>query len=218
MAFDVTVKGFSLQLLLMAGFLLLPDLRRLWDVVVMQRAVAARPLGEPFTGRRLRVVSRVAQTLAALWFVGSTFWDAWGVRKQRAADERAAVLYGIYEVESFVRNGEELPPLTTDSVRWQRLIVERRGGFGVQMMSDSLRRFRGTVDTTARRITFFPPTDSTRRTVLGYVREGGDRLRVTGVSGTDSVRALLRRIDHTRFTLLARDRQFHWVQDDNFNR
>jgi hypothetical protein len=86
------------------------------------------------------------------------------------------------------------------------------------MMSDSLRRFRGTVDTTARRITFFPPTDSTRRTVLGYVREGGDRLRVTGVSGTDSVRALLRRIDHTRFTLLARDRQFHWVQDDNFNR
>jgi hypothetical protein len=218
MAFDVTVKGFSLQLLLMAGFLLLPDLRRLWDVVVMQRAAAARPLGEPFTGRRLRVVSRVAQTLAALWFVGSTFWDAWGVRKQRAADERAAVLYGIYEVESFVRNGEELPPLTTDSVRWQRLIVERRGGFGVQMMSDSLRRFRGTVDTTARRITFFPPTDSTRRTVLGYVREGGDRLRVTGVSGTDSVRALLRRIDHTRFTLLARDRQFHWVQDDNFNR
>ena len=217
LAYDVTVKGFSIQLLLMAGFLLLPELRRLWDAVVMQRAVPGRPRGELFERPRLRLASRVLGTLAGLWFIGSTFWGAWSGWKQRTPDAQVPLL-GIYDVETFARNGVELPPLTTDTVRWRRLVVDRRGLFVVQAMTDSLLRFRGRVDTTARAITFFPPADSTTRTTLRYVREGDDRLRLVGVSGTDSVRALLRRIDHTRFTLLARGREFRWVQNDNFNR
>ena len=218
MAYDVTVKGYSLELLLMAGFLLLPELRRLWDVLVLHRAVPAQPLGEPFARPGLRRAARVLHPLVALYLIATPFWGAWRYARQGGAEGPPVPLFGIYEVESFQRNGMELPPLTTDPVRWRRFVVDRRGAFTVQAMSDSLLRYRGTVDTAAARIAFAPMTDSTRRTVLHYVREEGDRLRIAGVSGTDSIAARLRRVDHTRFTLLARDRQFHWVQDDNFNR
>ena len=217
LAFDVTVKGFSIQLLLMAGFLLLPELRRLWDVLVMHRAVPAAPLGAPFARPALRRAARVVGSLMAAWLVGSTFSEAWGAWKRQVPDS-AVPLLGIYEVESFAQNGVELPPLTTDTVRWRRLVVDRRNAIAVQTMTDSLRRFRGRADTTARQLTFFPPADSTRRTVLDYVRVDGDRLRVAGVSGSDSIRVLRRRIDHTRFPLIARGREFRWVQDDDFNR
>ena len=217
LAFDVTVKGFSIQLLLMAGFLLLPELRRLWDAVVMQRAVPGRPRRELFERPRLRLATRALGTLTGLWFIGSTFWGAWSAWSQRTPDA-AVPLLGIYDVESFVRNGVERPPLLTDTVRWRRLVVDRRQRATIQSMSDSMRHYRAELDTTRRVLTLFPPRDSDARIDVAYVREGDDRLRLVGVSGTDSVRALLRRIDHTRFTLLARGREFRWVQNDNFNR
>jgi len=35
--------------------------------------------------------------------------------------------YGLYEVESFVRDGESVPPLLTESRRWRRLVLFRAG-------------------------------------------------------------------------------------------
>jgi UPF0716 family protein affecting phage T7 exclusion len=43
MTYDVPVKLFSFHLVLMALFLLAPDVRRLWRVIVMRRAVESAP-------------------------------------------------------------------------------------------------------------------------------------------------------------------------------
>jgi hypothetical protein len=88
----------------------------------------------------------------------------------------------------------------------------------LQTMSDSPVRVRGSVDTTARRITLTPRDSATAEVEPGYHPDGGDGLRLAGTVGGESVHVRLRRVDHTRFTLIAHGRQFRWVQDDNFNR
>lgn len=217
LTYDVTVKGYSIQLLLTAGFLLLPDARRLWDAVVMGRATPAASVRHAFDTPWLRRLHRGVKPFVALVLIGMPFFGAWTFSRQ-ATPGAEPPLYGIYDVEAFARGGVERPPLTTDTARWRRMIVDRRQGFTIQAMNDSLRRFRGRVDTVAHTITFFPPADSARTTVLTYAPDGPGRLRLAGAVGAESLHVWVRQVDHTRFTLLARGREFRWVQDDNFNR
>ena len=37
-----------------------------------------------------------------------------------------SALYGIYEVQEFIRNNDTIPPLTTDTIRWKRIVVDKR--------------------------------------------------------------------------------------------
>lgn len=112
-AYDVEVKLFACQLLVMAGFLVLPDLRRLTDVFVFNRGSA--PVERPrFIGD-----ARFGRLAAVLPLVTVQY-------------------YGIWDVEGFSLESTRLPPLTTDTVRWQRLVFDARDYVYVQNMSGSL--------------------------------------------------------------------------------
>ena len=58
-------------------------------------------------------------------------------------------LYGIYEVDSVVKNGVKQPPLLTDATRWKRLAVSNRGA-RVRLATDSLVPMRIRTDSTTR--------------------------------------------------------------------
>src|SRR4029453_16965703 len=46
-------------------------------------------------------------------------------------------LYGIYNVDAFVRAGREVPPLATDGSRWKKVILQTPTGVVVQVMTDT---------------------------------------------------------------------------------
>src|SRR5580698_738008 len=52
-----------------------------------------------------------------------------------------APLYGIYEVQEFVRNGQSLPPLLTDAYRWRMIVFQFPSTCVVKLMDDSLREY-----------------------------------------------------------------------------
>ena len=211
--YDVPVKLYSTNLLLMAVYLASPDFGRLFNVFVRNRTAAPVDLSAPrFSSRWARVAAGVFQIL----FVGFTLYGdvfgGWqGYRAAYVTPPRPPI-YGLYEVESFTRNGQEAPPLVTDGRRWRRFIAEFPTFVSVQTMNDAITGYAAQYD--AARSTLVLNRGSMGS--LTYARPDPDHLTLDGVLAGERVSVRLRRIDASRFLLLSRG--FHWINEVPFNR
>ena len=214
-AFDVPVKLYSSHLLLMAVFLVAPDARRLVGACVMNRGMTAAELGAAFQTRRMRIAGAVTKTLFVLTGVLAPLWTSRSFARQIV--ERPP-LYGIWEVDSFVRGHEAVPALVGDSVRWRRLVFGYPGSASVRLLSDSTRYYRVTTDTVKQTLVLSARRDSSATLRLAYARGGvwKDSLRLDGVVNGDSLHVRLHRFDETRFLLVSRG--YHWINEFPLNR
>jgi hypothetical protein len=153
--------------------------------------------------------------------------------------QEPVALYGIYEVDSFVANGEARPPLLTDNLRWRRVVIERSGLAGVHLMNGENLDYFTSQDTIGQTIRFLANTDTTLTvagatrlaynpaavegrvrtlideessspTTLAYQRASANELVLTGRWAGDTITAHLRRIDESQFLLLTKG--IRWVQ------
>ena len=216
-SYDVPVKLYSLHLLAMAVIILSPDVGRLTALFILNRSAPASPAPPLFASARSDTAARVLGVLfvmasAVIWLTnsaaarGSTYGDA-GPKPP---------LYGVYDVSTFVRNGDTIPPLLTDSLRWRRLFIAYPGRLSIWSMTESGRGFAADVDTVKGMLTLTPRKDSTSHFVLSYVRPDSAHLRVEGTWAADTLRVEMDRRDERDFLLM--NRGFHWINEDPFNR
>jgi hypothetical protein len=125
LSYDVPVKLFSGHLLAMAAVLLWLDRQRLAALFLLNKPAEPRPIAPWFASRTAHLAM---QTLLML-FVG---WVAFFNVVATLANYHLLTvvpeqqpIYGIYEATSFVKDGEEQPPLLTDSERWRGVIFEQ---------------------------------------------------------------------------------------------
>lgn len=125
--YDVPVKLYSSHLAFMAFIIMLPDLRRLVDILLLNRATERRDLRYP----HLPIIGTVVKLLMLFVIVAPGIHS----RLQRYAGyDDVPDLYGIWDVERFVVDGVESPPLVTDVGRWRHLVVDRWGRNAVVRM------------------------------------------------------------------------------------
>ena len=117
--------------------------------------------------------------------------------------------YGLYDVESFTRNGREVPPLTTDATRWRKLIVEFPANITVKMMNDSVRGFPAEYDPNKNVVKL-------NQSPFVWSHPDADHLVLEGKLGSDDLKVRLKTIDVSKFLLLSRG--FHWINEFPFNR
>ena len=213
LSYDVPVKLGSLQLLLMAIVIAAPDFRRLTDLLVLNRPVAARPLRPLFASRRARYLAIAAATIFMGYIVQSNVAGGRATARDFAAKP---ALYGIYEVEDFRRNNVARPPLLSDSLRWRQVIFAARNRVTLRTMADSVRLYSSKVDTLQHSVTLSIRSAPERTLTLSFEQPDPDHLVLRGLVDGDSVQTRLRRIDESKYLLLSRG--FHWVQERPFNR
>ncbi len=204
MTYDVPVKILSFHLLLLSLVVLAPQLRRLADVIVLERH--SEPARQPAlfaTARRNRTAAAV-QVALGVWVlvgclaIGAQSWLDYGGGRERSP------LYGIWSVSAFSVDGVALPPLTTDETRWQRLVFDEIGAMTLQRMDGTLTQLPAAVDATSIRAEQ-PPIH------LAYTRPAPDRLQLDGTVDGRAVRITLTQVDLNSFVL--RSRGFNWVQE-----
>src|SRR5581483_937378 len=127
--YDVPVKLYSTNLVLMALFLLAPDFRRLANVLVLNRPAPAAAIAEPqFQNRKLRIAALAFCVL----FVGYNLYDnisgGWQMYRESYLTPQRPPLYGLYDVESG-------PP------GWRKLYVSFGQALGVRTADDKLLTF-----------------------------------------------------------------------------
>jgi uncharacterized membrane protein YphA (DoxX/SURF4 family) len=197
-AYDVPVKQLSTNLLLAAMVLVAPDARRLFDVLVRNASSVPADLSVVFP-RWLARVRRVVKPLVIVVATVGPLAFSWRLQSLL----RRPPLYGLYEVDQFVRNGVVVPPLTTDSTRWRAISFSRPETMAIRLMSDSLRSLSATVDTSAHRITYRSVSGRALRGDFVY-EQLATGLRVRGVEQADSIDVTLRRVDVAKAYRLMR--------------
>ena len=125
LCYGVPVKLYSGHLLLMALWLIWPDLPRIFSALVLNRATVSVEEIRPWSGNpRTRLLAVALKTV----LVGRALYQSVGaqIENQSTNIERfgltPAELRGIWAAESFELNGRPVPPLATEKSRWHTLI------------------------------------------------------------------------------------------------
>lgn len=234
--YDVPVKLYSTNILLMAVYVAAPDLRRLIDIFVLNRAAAPADLAQPrFERRWLRIVVTVVWIALVGWVLYGDLSRGWqGYQASRLHPPRPPI-YGLYEVETFTRDGQDLPPVTTDSTRWRKFIADTPVNVTISMMDDKLANYKSAYDGSKNTLTLSPitpcdfpsgaplsreargcPADEARKSTLTYSRPDPGHLTLKGTFEGAPLSVQLRRIDESKFLLLSRG--FHWINELPLNR
>jgi hypothetical protein len=200
--YEVGVQLNSTIYALMALVLLAPDARRLANLFFFNKTVAPADLGVPPVGAGARWLGRV---LKAAVIVALLVVNIRGAYLRRNNRDPLPVVYGVYEVDEFARDGAAVPP--GDRARWHRLVIAERGQAAIQWTAGGpVQSYQLKDDTAASLLTLTGRGADRREVTLRYTREGAGLLLVAGRVGDDTIQARLRAVDHTKFPL----RQHLW--------
>jgi hypothetical protein len=229
-SYDVPVKLFSSMLLAMAIFLLVPDLKRLLDVLVLNRPTKPVELGSLFGVRVLEIAARLVAAGYLVYLVVTMVGRNREMQAAFGSKAPKSPIYGIYDVESMVRNSDTIPMLLGDSTVWRRVIVASSQWLAVRTMRDTTRYYSVTLDSVNKRMILTPRV--ARRTIpsqpapavpdqrsmfhLTYTRPDSTTLLLDGLAGSDTIHMQLRRRDESKYLLVSRG--FHWINEYPFHR
>jgi hypothetical protein len=206
LCYDVCVKVFSIHLLATLAYLVAPDLRRLVDVFVRQRPTTPPAADPPL----LRLSSRsraIAKVAVIAYLIGwSCVADAVAAYFKYGAGAPRSELWGVYDVESLVRDGKPVAPSLTEIESWHHVAFDRT--MSIWMLDESVVYYRASYDAGAGTLAL---QRRGRASTLIVGRPDADHVTLGGVLGTSLVSARLRRMDESKF--LLRSRGFNWIND-----
>jgi hypothetical protein len=210
-SYDVPVKLYSSQLLAMAIFVLLPDLRRLANFFILNRPtenVTEQPLFRRTAWQRGALV---VASLLLVTVVGTSLYQSYNQRRMYIGQR--SPLYGVWEVEEF--NLKQAAP-TTSAQHWRRIIFDSPIRLTVRTTTDSQERYLSELDQEKRTFTLRKRDDPYWNSVLTYEQVSPEVITLAGNLNGSALTARLRRTEERKFLLT--DRGFHWINEFPFNR
>jgi uncharacterized membrane protein YphA (DoxX/SURF4 family) len=215
-AYDIPVKIFSLNLLIMATWIAWYDKDRLINFFFLNKITPPSLIAYPYHTKWKKIVQLSLKSIAILFALYSTLYTDLNMAKEYGDTAPKPPLYGIYDVKTFNLKGQFVPPLTTDSLRWKRMIISYPGYARITKMTDSNVWMKLKIDTIAKTLNFTSTKDSTDHYILGYKKLGKDQLMIKGLMVNDSVTIEFKQFDHTQFNLVKTG--FHWINEFPNNR
>jgi len=226
MSYNVANKLEVFNFILLAGFLLAPELPRLANVFLLNRAAAPSPQPQLFRTRRANRVAMAVQVVVAVYLVGASVYDAWKNEwLVRGSITSKPALYGIWDVDQFSVDGQARPPLLTDHDRFRRVIFDsgiiwelnldaNGGAVAFQLPDDSLAYYRASIDVRDKTLTLTDPDPDTGRKEWNarftFERPSPDQLVLDGDMNKHKLHMQLHLFDRNKFELVSSG--FHWVQ------
>ena len=220
-SYDIPVKLFSSHLLLMAIFLLSSDFNRLYRFFISNQPVAPADYSSPFVKQSWQIGQKVLKLIFIAFILFNQISNGLIMQKKYGDKMELPPLYGIYEVETFIQNGDTLPPLLTDEQRWRRLIVAKYAdGAQVQFMSDQKKWYTFKPDTASPEIK--PVSDEHGRIPpltdnFAYAMPAPRPARATR-NIYQRIRFMISLIKKDLNDFLLINRGFHWINERPFNR
>jgi uncharacterized membrane protein YphA (DoxX/SURF4 family) len=208
--YDVPVKLYSMQLLVMALVIALPSTRRL-IAAAMGRAVAEIPPRARMAPRseRIRKLGKLAMLGAMACNLAVSSYD----EASRTAGNHE--LAGTWSVDAFIADAVEHPPLATDPDRW-RAISASPARLWISPMTGGRVALPLQIDPMSRtiRVEVDDPAGGKTTETWRYARPAPDRLVIDGVHAGKSLHVTL----HLEAPPLLVTRGFRWISEAPFVR
>ncbi|MDQ6829235.1 MAG: hypothetical protein M3081_10260 [Gemmatimonadota bacterium] len=222
-SYDVPVKLFAMHLLLACVFLLVLDARRLVTFLVLNRPAPATDAYEPHYRkawhRYAAIAAKALMILLILILPVQRSWTRYVALSHQA--ESRPFRAGVYDVRQFIRNGDTIPALLADTLRWRDVIFDN-GEQGSVNSADPVfwqryhrGYFRYKADTSTRTVAVWKTStafDSTFLFTMRYDMPDTNTILLWTNIRNDSV--FVRLVRSARHFQLA-ERQFHWLSEYN---
>jgi hypothetical protein len=219
LAYDIPVKIFSIHIVLMCLFLLVNEYKRIVCFFLLNKpADSCTIYNFSFPKRWMRLTRIVLKTLFILVSVGWVFYSSYGWYKEaNVVSDPKPLKRGIYDIAVFAVNRDTLPPLLTDTLRWQDLIMDNAVMGTIKTSDTAFRRIYGRA--------YFRYAWDSKSQFIFFKNFAGDTVArfhckipdsstiiLTGKRLSDSLYVVLKRSN--RHFQLA-ERQFHWLSEYN---
>ena len=215
MSYDIPVKLYSGHLMFMGLFLLILDGKRIANFLFLNKDVVAKKIMPHFKKKGWRIGALVLKYAFIVFIFYSHISGAYEGQRKWGKKAPKPALYGIYEVEEFVWNNDTLPPLKTDTIRWDKLVVDKYST-AIYYMDGIKSYYKNETDTIGRKLMLSSYRgDASKYHYLEYSSKDS-LFYANGCKGLDSLRVKFRKKNREDFLLL--NRGFHWVNDYPFNR
>lgn len=223
--YDVPVKQYSTHLLVMAVYILLPETRRLANLLLWNRTAEPVELRPPYTGPRTIWIQRIVKAALILFGLGLPLYQKAYEEFRMAAGfvERPAepAVLGVYEVESFLVDGQPLAAEEADARQWQ-LVSLRRAPFGqgdvvyIRMLNRTLVVSGITISSDEKILVLQSGAVGTVPGEMQIEMVDDSHLSLSGSANGQSIEAKLRKLRREDFLLV--NRGYHWINEYPFNR
>ena len=175
--YNVGVKLFSLQMLLIALFLLAPYYQRLFQFFFNNsNIVAASPKRFVFQNKRKRYMVTAMLLFVPIIAIGLSLVTNYKTYQRVAANEQKQK---IYDVAAFVAK-DTLAPLTTDTLRWKRVLLFVDGhNMVVYNMQGKGKWFKFKIESIKKTLTL-NSDDKAKMKVFHYTYPAKDMMHLAG--------------------------------------
>lgn len=217
LCYDIPVKLFSINLVLMCLYLLANEYHRIACFFVLNKPAGLSSIYQyPVTKKWVRI-TRIVLKLLMIFIIGKNLYEIPSIyKKYKNMAEIKPVKNGIFDVVKFAVNKDTLAPLLTDTLRWQDVIFEKGGGGSIKTGDTTFKRRYGRAyfyysSDTVKHILYIHknPKDSS---VFCYQLPDSNTMLLTGKMRNDSLYVELRKSN--RHFQLA-EKQFHWLSEAN---
>ncbi|HET9838871.1 MAG TPA: hypothetical protein VFR84_11595 [Candidatus Angelobacter sp.] len=210
LGYDVSVKLYSLNLLLMGVYLLAPEARRLLNVFVLNGSAPPVEHAPLFRRKGLGTGMLVLQ-LGLLVAIGSSELYRSYQRYTNAGDGAPPPRYfGVYAVDQFIVDGQPMPALVTDASRWRRVTFERFNLMAIFPADGPVVRYKTQLDPSGKHLELHKIVQANWKAEFELEQRSPTLLMLRGQMDGHRIEADLRKVELKSLPLYQNG--FHWIQ------
>ena len=222
MGYDIPVKLFSTHLVIMCFVLLAFEYKRILALLFNKPMEAGTIYRRVFLKRWMTIAAIVLKLAFIVFVVILPFKDSY---KEYSAAKKlkpgGPIKTGVYEVKTYVLNGDTIPFTYNNKLRWKDVIFDNNMSGSVGSLDTMFRQRYGrgyfgfSIDSTGKNLDIIKRNVDFTTFPLGSLHfelPDSNTVVLSGMLRKDSVYALLVRTDrHFQLT----ERQFHWLSEYN---
>ncbi|MBC9795918.1 hypothetical protein [Sinomicrobium weinanense] len=214
MSYDIPVKIYSFHIMFSSVVILTPHLKSLVNFFILNKTAHPQKI-IPYTLRKkLNIAGYIFKGIFIIYVVSLSSSRAYSAYTKWGRKAPLPPLYGIYNVQNFIINGDTIPPLMTDTIRWKKLVIDKHNA-GIVKMDDKVMGLKKETDTLKHKLTLTSYKDSTLTYDLSYSVKDS-MFYANGIHKKDTLQIEFKRTLPEDFLLI--NRGFHWINEFPFNR
>lgn len=214
MTFDVPVKLYSFHLILITLILLSSHLGRLWDFFITTKQPEPYQTKPYFNKKSSNLWLAFVKYSLIFFVLLTTITDDIARQEKYGKHSKTNVLYGIYEVDIFVRNNDTIEVSRRNPKIWDRLIIDKRDAV-VEKMDRGRVGMQMALDSVHSKLALKAYLDENDNYDLSF-KLIENRLILSGKSNSDTVTIELNRKNREDYFLEKRG--FNWINEYPMNR
>ncbi|MBL4755602.1 MAG: hypothetical protein JKY52_18670 [Flavobacteriales bacterium] len=206
--FDISVKLYSAFLLFLGMLLVVPSIKRLYHVLILNQAVQLQSTFSIIKTRNQAFLVSVSKSLV----VGLILYESLFMffRTNNFNDDLAerSLLHGAYDVQIFKRNGDTLSLHVDQENLLKRIFFHRSGYFITQTMNDQMQDYQLTLPLVSWQL--IGRKNEVLSVVLDYQYAVKDSLlKLNGTIAGDSISIVAKKVNSRGLPLFQE--QFNWT-------